>query len=169
MPVNPPTPVPVNPPTPVPVNPPTPMPVNPPSQDASCESNSGCASRGLKGQCCPTIKGFDLDCCQQPPLTQGPTQSPSIDMSSCKDNPGCAVLKLEGLCCPTIDGVDLDCCDDDGVSASPSTFRVKVQQRPTVRQHRMIPQVFQVFFQLILQPKLLPLRNVPIIQSVRNW
>merc|ERR550525_472618 len=67
---------------------------------SSCSVHKKCVAAGLTGECCPTIDGVTLDCCDKPPP----------DEKSCASHSACVTAGLTGQCCPTKDGVTLDCC-----------------------------------------------------------
>jgi hypothetical protein len=84
---------------------------------SSCYSNPACTNIGLAGECCPTVDGMMLGCCNQasPPKTP---QQQSVELSnfassdsSCGSNEACASIGLVGKCCPGVDGVMLRCCN----------------------------------------------------------
>jgi len=58
-----------------------------------CSMNSACDALGLTGDCCPTVAGWILDCCDNGPPVE----------KTCEMNPGCDALGLRGSCCPTLD------------------------------------------------------------------
>jgi len=66
--------------------------------EGTCAVHEECSN--LVGDCCPSLGGFDLFCCN---TTEG----------SCAVNPGCVQANVTGECCPTVDNVFLDCCDRD--------------------------------------------------------
>lgn len=100
---------------------PAPTPALPPAPDAgsSCSSNPQCARLNLEGECCPTVDGIDLYCCQgfnptPSPVSPAPTPLPTPTVgTTCSSNPECAALELAGPnCCPTDDGTMLYCCEN---------------------------------------------------------
>ena len=68
------------------------------SLPTDCSLFPACAAQGLTGECCNTVDGVYLDCCNE----EQPT-------NMCSSHSACA--GLEGACCPTSEGVFLDCCD----------------------------------------------------------
>jgi hypothetical protein len=108
---------------------PAPIPSRSPSElaeSAQCSANLACANLGLRGECCPTSIGIQLDCCDQAALSTPtpPTLNSSTTESNrttplpaeCSAHADCASLGLDGDCCPTSTGVQLDCCDQAAFS-----------------------------------------------------
>mmetsp|Transcript_242 Transcript_242/g.516 ORF Transcript_242/g.516 Transcript_242/m.516 type:complete len:521 (-) Transcript_242:127-1689(-) len=125
-----------------PTNSPSTSPSSPPTTEPSkCSAYPVCAGLGLEGDCCPTSKSVQLDCCNPAPqcaLNSGCTElagnccpndqgqflsccaepapeptDPPVPSTSCGDYPVCAGLGLTGDCCPTSAGVELDCCNPE--------------------------------------------------------
>jgi hypothetical protein len=82
------------------------------SLPTSCSAYPACAALGLKGECCPTIAGVNLDCCKggMSVPTPQPVKAPTQPTATCSSNPKCSALGLTEDCCPTKAGVQLDCC-----------------------------------------------------------
>lgn len=74
---------------------------------SQCSAYAACD--GLIGDCCPTIDGTYLDCCDSPVDT---------DERMCSANENCTAL--EGNCCPTDFGQTLDCCNSAVSEQTPS-------------------------------------------------
>ena len=62
-----------------------------------CSAHAACS--GLIGNCCPTIDGQFLDCCESVTVETIPV---------CSEYEACNALGLTGVCCPTEEGVYLE-------------------------------------------------------------
>ena len=92
--------------------------------ERSCQAYPKC--QGLEGDCCPTVAGVMLDCCDaQCSAHEGCVGLPGFccpamdgmilecckeSSSECSAHDECASLGLTGSCCPTTDGITLECC-----------------------------------------------------------
>jgi len=81
------------------------------SGSASCSAHPECGAAEVHGNCCPTVEGSFLPCCDMPPLASGSAR--------CADFSGCS--GIDGDCCPTPDGILLGCCLHDTASPSEPT------------------------------------------------
>lgn len=103
---------------------------------AQCQDHPVCNALLLSGQCCPSVDGWMLACCEQAdtgivsPSNDGPT------LDKCDAHAQCRALGLADACCPTPDNVYLDCCEvvpndcfEDGSCTVYSAVKYAAEQR----------------------------------------
>ena len=103
---------------------------DPTGSGSACSAHVECARVGISGDCCPTMDGTFLGCCNDgndnddskyfsaksnkkrtgDELSDSSTVQTDDSGSSCSDHSDCVDLGLTGSCCPTSKGVMLGCC-----------------------------------------------------------
>mmetsp|Transcript_35558 Transcript_35558/g.110957 ORF Transcript_35558/g.110957 Transcript_35558/m.110957 type:complete len:211 (-) Transcript_35558:54-686(-) len=82
----------------------------------SCADNAKCVELGMgEGECCPTLDGTLLSCCDSAHDPVSTTPAPKAG-TECSKFEACKALGItEGACCPTPDGTMLGCCSSTPV------------------------------------------------------